>query len=476
MNPIKILFLNIICILLLACFTVFSWQYLMVNTLNFKNDYKTFYLAMKDSNNPYKASYYAHINKITIVNGKKNIQLLPPTSAINMNTPTMSLLLKSMVSLHRGLVLDSLCWILCSLIGGVIGFAIAVRYLDMHRIETIYFAPFLLVFWLSWPSLYNLSLGQVVYFVLPVLSLGFLLDYRGHQRSAAIILGLLASLKLFFLIFILLFLIRKQWRLSILFIAAFLVFFFLPLLYFSWKDYIDFYRIAQNDLMFFKRSMLTMNASLFGLFSRAITFFHWTINYAYLRFTILMASIYVLFRCFKYDTYFLRLLPDFSNELRFSFLIVLAIFLSPLGWFYYFLFLLIPVLVISKIATRYRLSKTFFILCALALLFPYLGWLHAIPPSPFFYPSFYGVFLGLLCWFLTLCSAANAVHRGVPAPIDQPKKLMTMWVLQALLCVALLSVNYGMPYFLDVVNTSAAKSGLPVVMLQQKAQPPVDHH
>ncbi|EKD77004.1 MAG: hypothetical protein ACD_42C00504G0001 [uncultured bacterium] len=439
MQKFKLISLNIICIILLAYFTALAWQRVVAGTPYFDNDYKTFYVSLHANQKIYQPHFYSHVLSMKRENKKISLQTSPEFSAVNMNTPAMNFILRGLVNANVNLSDDVLLWMILSLFGAGI---------SLYILQRQYFFPLLLTMWLSWPSLYDLKVGQVAFFVLPLLCVGFLLYQFKHWRIAAIVLGLLASLKLFFLIFILLFVARRQWNVMALFVASFLVFFFLPLLYFPWNDYHAFFQLTQHYILFIERSTLPMNGSLLGVMSNISRLWHPTSSLLQIRLSATILCLYLIIRWLIYDNNQLRYLPAFSDELRFSFLIVIALLCSPLGWEYYFLFLLIPIVVMIKISQRYALIKIVYVFFALSLILPYLGWMGGIGKTINIIQSF-SVFAGLLCFLLCMCAVAKSVRLANLPTHNQSRILVGILVIFALISTLLLLLNYGMPYFLD---------------------------
>ena len=188
---IKKIFLNIVCILLILYFALLAWQRVIVSTPFFDNDYKTFYDSLHEEkkSNLYQPQFYYHVDMISQEGQKKIIKTSQLISAVNMNTPTMNFLLEKLINLHFQLKEKIVIWTLLSLLCAAISLMLLYRQ---------YFFPCLLLLWLSWPSLYNVKLGQVAYFILPFLCAGFWLYRSDRLCMASVVLGLLASLKLFF--------------------------------------------------------------------------------------------------------------------------------------------------------------------------------------------------------------------------------------------------------------------------------------
>ncbi|OGT44054.1 MAG: hypothetical protein A3F13_02285 [Gammaproteobacteria bacterium RIFCSPHIGHO2_12_FULL_40_19] len=464
----KLLFLNIACLLIIAYFTVLTCRQIIYATPVYDNDYKTFYISLRKPLDVYSEHFYVRVlayanvkeNEITTTNAKTS----PTLSAVNMNTPTMCFILKGLVNISNSLSVNALAWSFSALFCAALSLYVLLRL--FKTLSLWYYLPLLLLLFLSWPSLSALKLGQVSYFILPFFSIAFLLVNLKHWRSAAVVFALLASLKLFFLIFFLFFVAKRNWRLSLLFVGSFLFFFFLPVIYFHWAVYHDFFRMAQNEYLVVSHSTFPMNGSLLGVVARLVTVFNLPSYMPQLRLSIIILSLYVLIRWLIYDYYFLRSLPEFSDELRVSFLIVLGLLLSPLAWIYYFLFLLIPVVVFFKISARYALSKTFFIFFILALALPYFAWMSSVYKTVWYVQNFSSA-ASLVCWLICVFSAANSVCRANPPLKKNREILFAILCLTVLLNVILLHLNYGMPYFLDLNKKNYIQNTMPAISIRK---------
>lgn len=464
MQSLKYSILNILCLILFAYFSVLAWKQLTVTTPFFDNDYKTFYLGMHNTNATYQKKYYVRIIQVKKVKHKTKIKSTGAIDAINMDTPPMSFVIKGLVNISQVLSINVAAWVVVSALGAIISLLYISSYLNPFDYRR-YFALFLLLLWLSWSSLYNLKLGQVSYFLLPLLCGGFWLFNRGYVKTAAILLGLLAALKLFFLIFLLLYFIRREWKLGGLFLLSFVVFFCAPLLYFSLLDYRQFFQIMLNHEIIAIRSALPMNASLLGVVMHVAAMIKKSQNQLGIQIATLILSLYVFVRWLKYDFDVLRFLPAFSNELRFSFLIVIAILCSPLGWVYYFLFLLIPLIVLFKIARDYALPTSFFTPFALAFILPYFGWLNEATGFLMMLAHF-SCFVSLLCWLVCLSIAARAVqNQAIKTKHNASKIMLSILLFSIAINIILLCVNFGMPYFLNFDKTTYIDTAMPASLI-----------
>ena len=263
----------------------------------------------------------------------------------------------------------------------------------------------------------------------------------------------ISQFEIIFLIFVLLFIPARQWKWMSLFMISFLFFFFLPTLYFPWPVYQAFFQMAHHYILFIERAMLPMNGSLLGVVTNVVRLWHPASTTMQIRVCTIILCLYVLVRWIIYDNNQLRHFSSYSKELRFSFLIVLALICSPLGWEYYFLFLIIPVVVMLEISGRYALSVLFYIFFTAAMIFPYFGWMDKTNGFAYIVQSFC-VFLALIFFLVALISAARSVHRAQPPVFNQAYCIIGILSVCVLINVILILFNYGMPYFLDITEKS----------------------
>src|SRR3989338_341771 len=465
MQKVKLILLNLICVFLIAYLAMLTWKQLVVSTPFYDNDYKTFYMTLRGKEDVYRIEKY--FPSQTINHQKKiSAQTTPPINAINLNTPTMNIILRSMVNASNQLSQNVLLWTIATFIGAAISILLLMQtFLDK---KYYYFFPFVFMLCLSWPSLYNVKLGQLTYFVLPILCAAFLLMHFKQWRTMTVVLGLLAALKIFFLIFLLYFIARKQWRLALLFIISFAVFFFFPLFYFSWKEYHAFFLITLPHLIFVERAILPMNGSLLGVIASWVSFLKIQSSVKQISVCASILVSYAVVRYVIYDYRFLRHLPAFSNELSISFLIVLALICSPLSWLYYFLFLLIPLVVVFKITQHYLIPTSYFVFLCAALVLPFFA--LVIPDNKMLYIIAHNCLLqSLLYWILILFLLARVIMKKqvVSAQRAHTQNVIFFGIMVSYvaLCAVLLSSHYGLDHFVNLDKKNYLNKVAPVVWL-----------
>ena len=447
MQKLNYIFLNVICLFCLAYFSLLACRQLSVATINTDADYAVLYHALNQNNNPYDIYYSARISRIEYENKITKISYSPTAiKQINLNPPGMSLIIKSLMHLSDKISVNTAIWIFAGMAGAAISLALLIRWVEIPS-AIFYFSPLLLLLWCSWPNLYNLNQGQIALFLLPILSVGFILDNSRRWITATCVLAILASLKLFFLIFALLYIARRQWSLLFLFLILFSVFFFLPQLYFSWADYHAYFTLLHNHELIIQRAIAQMNGSILGVVANTVRLFKIPISIDSIFMLTGVLSFYVFVRWMIYDYRVVSRLPQFQNAIRFSFLIVIALLCSPLAWLYYFLFLLIPTAVIFKVSQRYALSKSVFVFFVMGLILP-LFCFYDLADKSILLQVFRALtlFSSLLCWLVLLHCLARDITLEKTKNDKNRFMLWTILIVYSLVSMVFLSFDPRMNY------------------------------
>src|SRR3990167_1257434 len=157
MNKIKLFTFNFFCAFIILYIAVLAWAQLTVTTPNCDNDFKTFSLSLVEHHHLYKINRYVRVIHVEKKHHQTTLQTSPPITAVNMNTPLMSLLLQQMLHISDKMNLNIVFYVFLSLFCAGISVIFLMR---LFPIALQFFLPLLLLLWLSWPSLYNLKLGQ----------------------------------------------------------------------------------------------------------------------------------------------------------------------------------------------------------------------------------------------------------------------------------------------------------------------------
>jgi hypothetical protein len=263
----------------------------------------------------------------------------------NLNPPFFTLLSFPLAYLPYSQAL--LVWTSLSMLAGCFAILLIQQKLEPHAIYSLPSGLLLLSAFLSYfPSFAALQFGQVSLLLLPLIVLGWRATYDRKPIKAAIFLGLAASLKPFFALFLLYFLIRKEWRALWTFSFTLVVCAYLALAVFGMKTYYAYYQACQQIAW----AASSWNVSFYGLLLRLIGGPEtntplipipglFTFAYLFLSAILILVLVWFLRPTANID-------PRKKTCLDFSIILVAMLLLSPLGWMYYFPFLSIPFLIL----------------------------------------------------------------------------------------------------------------------------------
>ena len=439
MDKAKLLLLNICCAVLFICIAALCWKNLVRSTIVSDCDYTTFLKTLTAKSDFYKTYSFLKISHQKIIDDKQ-VATGQKISLINMNTPLMSLLLHSQINSKESLEKNALHWTLLSLFCLIT--CTLLLQIQIHALRSpLLTIPIATLLLLSWQSLIVFKMGQVTLFLLPLLFFGYVLDQKKEARNVSVlILAFLASLKLFFLLFLVLYAVRHEWRLCIRFMLAVLLFSLMPLLFLPHVLYAQFFALAANHTEFLTRASATMNASLLSVFAFTLSSSHFSTQ-TILHLSELFSTLCMIAFIF-YDQFFIRTLKRHQDDLRFAFITVLALICSPLAWEYYFLFLLLPIFIIIKMNQTTHFSKSLFALLLLSLILPTFEWVPVL--QGIFHLS---GFFSLILFLCLLHHAARAVRNDSAAVTQQAHLFLCAFLLNVLISCFMFHFNYGTQHF-----------------------------
>ena len=449
--------LNIAALFFLVLFSFLSWQLLTVCTQKLRCDYATFYKTFSQDH-----QFYQFYTAVDVV-GASSILQKPVTyinnerTSFNLNTPLMTLVLKEIVTVSDNLQKQTAVWVIAALFCAGLSILILQNTIVLSTHAHRYFLLILLALWMNWFALFNTAAGQIAFFLLPLLCLIFYLDHLKRYGSSAILIGLMASLKLFFLLFLLLYCVRRQWRYFVIAATAFIFFFFLPLLSMHWENYQLFFHLNAFSWGIVNRATSGLNGTLLGFVGNVFRRFYLHPSLLVIAIPTIFLTLLILLSGLIFNNRVIRYLPAFSDELQFCFFIVLTLLCSPLGWMYYYIFLLIPAWVIFAIAGQFTLSKRFFIYFTAALFLPYFTSIDGSSVLSEVVQRF-SVFIALLCWLASLFLLSDAVHKSEKNIHGGQALIITIIVLYILTGITLLSYNKGLVDFLNIDKTHYMKT------------------
>ena len=223
----------------------------------------------------------------------------------------------------------------------IIGELVALYFLSQryfqHQKWFAYFS-FILINFSFMGTVYNISFGEIALLLNFLLIVSTLCYEKKKDFSAGILLAFAANIKLFFAIFLLLFLAQKRYRALCSFILAGIFFATLPFYCYGLVPYQGYLK-ALSELYWYP---VNWNASYLGILSRIFgdkaNYYHSLFQFPVITFIIYYGLVagYAVF-IFK----FCQALKD--NVIQaVALLVPCMLLLSPLGWYYYF-----PLLILS---------------------------------------------------------------------------------------------------------------------------------
>ncbi len=255
---------------------------------------------------------------------------------------------------------SSLIWSALSLIATIAGILLALKPFpalwNSINLRLWALAGFLLYF----PTYANLRFGQVTSFLLLITAGAWIACHKRKDGAAGVLLGLALSIKAFYGLFFIYFLIRRQWRLLIYMCSTYIVCALGALWVFGAATYKSYY-LTLTKILWYSASW---NASLLGFLTRMFggdnegnrPIFNIP-HLTPLLFLILFGAltIYLIWTSWPRKNLMNKLSEQTKIDLfdwGFSLTIVLMILLAPLGWVYYFPLLIIPYITILRISNN----------------------------------------------------------------------------------------------------------------------------
>lgn len=319
------------------------------------SDFGKFYHSQQlfiQGKNIYTPIYFVKNNVHTSTHGT---QTKPTHSKVlklgsNLNPPFFILLSFPLAYLSYPQAL--LLWTSLSIVAGALGILLLQQKLDQAAFSASCALLLLIGLFSYFPSFVNLQFGQVSLLLLPLLVLGWRAARDEKTIRAAIFLGIATSLKPFIGLFLFYFLMRKKWRGLCAFFVTLLSCALIAALFLGLDSYLTYYHACQQ----IKWAASSWNVSIYGFLLRL-----WggiESNVALLPAPGLITYLYPFLAgiFFLAIIHFLRPSVDIQAEqkvdLDFSVIILGMLLLSPLGWFYYFPLLSIPILILWQFSKK----------------------------------------------------------------------------------------------------------------------------
>lgn len=314
----------------------------------------------------------------------------------NLNPPFFEFILYPLTLLSYKASL--ITWLIFGIMCGIISALLTSAILKIQ--QPILILGLLVGLFAYYPTLITIQFGQVSLLLLPLIISAWWAARNKNWEILGITLGIAVNIKLFFGLFVLYFLLRREWRALLWFCFASIVCAVLPLLIFNLKNYLD-YHLTLHHIWWYTSSW---NASLFGFLLRLfggdneknipLAFLPTLSHFLYWSISLLIVACLSIFlrQSSKID-------PQTKCDLDFSMTLVCMLLLAPLSWLYYFIFLLIPFCVLFNLIEKDRLSLGFRLLTCFTVIISSLPFPLTLP-SDIKYAN--TIFLGCGVYFYAL--------------------------------------------------------------------------
>ena len=265
-------------------------------------------------------------------------------------------------------------WSLLSLCCGLAAIFLFCKKIVADDMSLISLLNIWIVIFLYFPTWISFRLGQFSFFLLFLLALAWETSKKGKDFAAGIILGLAIALKLFFGIFLILFIFYRRWRLIFCLLGTFVACNILSIVIFTLPTFEKFLALLQN-MPWYGGSW---NASFLGFFTRI---FGGSMNIPLINLPWLARGLSCLLSLALIGG-MMWLARPYSHglendrfDLVFSLALVEMLLISPYGWLYYFPLLIFPMIVAWKVAGNYPYGKVYKIIIV-------LSWALTTIPTP----------------------------------------------------------------------------------------------
>jgi len=237
-------------------------------------------------------------------------------------------------------------WSGTSIFAGLLSLWVLVRAWTPEKEQILLrFASSCVVFFFYVPTFFNYCLGQVTLLLLLPLTISWSMMRRGEEYKAGAWLGLALSIKPFFGLFAITFLLARRWKAAVALLGVASGVSLLGLIWAGWETHLEYTRVL-GDVTW---GATNWNASFAGFFDRLLG---GSENQPWVQAPRLAKSLALIFSAivlvFMGESIFhTRTLPkkQFFDGL-YTMTIPAMLLISPLGWYYYFPLLVICVPVI----------------------------------------------------------------------------------------------------------------------------------
>lgn len=212
-----------------------------------------------------------------------------------------------------------------------------------HELHNSHVFELSIIFLLFFPTILSIISGQFSIILFFLITLSWMSARSGKDRLAGIALGFAFSLKIFSGLFIPVFIVQRRWKLLKWYLGTFFLCNFLAVYAIGLNDHFEYLRTISSITWY----SASWNASLMGFFTRifggsvGVPLINSPTIGLFLTLVVSILAVVLLLWSAK--------LGDNDNkydfDLVFSITIISMLLVSPLGWIYYFIVLIIPLIV-----------------------------------------------------------------------------------------------------------------------------------
>jgi len=269
----------------------------------------------------------------------------------NLNLPFMTL-----IFLPFGLLDVNFAYLLWSIISLILGLISSwIIYDILHgQINRSFLMGIPILLFAFFPTFISIVYGQVSLLLLLIVVIAWSALRSENEIIAGIFFGFALNIKIFTGLFLIMFLLQRRTKLILWYFGTFLITNFLALIAFGMETYIEFIQNLSTITWY----GASWNASFLGFFTRILGGSEGEplINLPELAYGLNYASTIILLLTLAWAVKTQKIKnKKIYDDLLFSLCIVFMLLLSPLGWMYYFVLLIIPVIILWQIKDpRYK--------------------------------------------------------------------------------------------------------------------------
>lgn len=193
-------------------------------------------------------------------------------------------------------------------------------------------------------TVYSFSFGEISLLLNFILICSMILYHKNKQMSAGALLGFAVNIKLFFGLFILLYLAQKKHKALLSFVITSLVLAAIPIIIYGLAPYLGYIK-ALSEVDWYSANL---NASYFGMLNRI--FGDTQARFQSIWHMPILTKIFYYLICLAYIPFIIKTCRKLNSQpaLAYGFITTCMLLLSPLGWYYYFPLLISGLIIYFK--------------------------------------------------------------------------------------------------------------------------------